>query len=49
MIFVTMQQNTIMQSLSDYFNVSKFCIRKFCMKSGWFSGKSVNLLPPGVR
>jgi len=27
LIFVTVQHDTIMQSLSDYFNVSKFCIK----------------------
>ena len=51
LIFVTIQQDTIVQSLSDYFNVSKFCIKWGNSAWNlviWLSGKSVNLLPPDV-
>ena len=51
-IFVTIQQDTITQLLSDYFNVSKFCINLGNSAWNlviWFLGKSLNLLPTDVR
>jgi len=48
-IFVTVQQqNTITQSLINYFNISKFCINfwKFCMKFRYLILKKIiELLP----